>query len=166
MNMPLYTDEVMLERILLYSIKLLDPIATRRDFVFVYLHANTPTERQPEMAWMRKLYRIWNRKYTAQMSNMFLVHPTFWFKVALGIMKPFMEDAFVDKVSNHTHIHTHTLSLCLPLSPSLAQHTRATRPVMILMLVLTLCLSVWLVLSSYDTLIGLPSCSNSSTTSN
>jgi len=96
MNMPLYTDEVALERVLLYSIKLLDPIATRREFVFVYLHANTPTERQPEMAWMRKLYRIWNRKYTHHMVQMFLVH--FWFKVALGIMKPFLEDEFVDKV--------------------------------------------------------------------
>eukprot|EP01094_Clydonella_sp_ATCC50884_P028166 TRINITY_DN8368_c0_g1_i1.p1 TRINITY_DN8368_c0_g1~~TRINITY_DN8368_c0_g1_i1.p1 ORF type:complete len:509 (+),score=168.68 TRINITY_DN8368_c0_g1_i1:48-1529(+) len=97
MHMPMYTDTAMLERIMLYSVKLLDPIASSQEFVMVYLHANTPSKQQPEMGYMKQLYRIWKRKYTHNMTRMFIVHPTFWFKVSISIMKPFLADTFTEK---------------------------------------------------------------------
>jgi len=49
------------ERILLYLIKLLDPIV-ENEYTVVYFHSLIQSENKPPFGWLRQVYDIFNRK--------------------------------------------------------------------------------------------------------
>jgi O-acetyl-ADP-ribose deacetylase (regulator of RNase III) len=83
-------DEKALERVLLYIITVMDAV-TNKPFVLVYFHAQATN---PEFAWLRKVHDILDTKYGRNLRGFFVVHPTFWLKLLLGVLSPFLSTAF------------------------------------------------------------------------
>ena len=59
-NLP--TTRVDFDRLLLYCIRLLDPIVVS-EYVLVLVNTPIPSERRPTFSWMKRAYGIFNRKY-------------------------------------------------------------------------------------------------------
>lgn len=96
-NLPSNASEQQLERVLLYIIKIMDPIV-EREYLLVYLHTNMKDDQQPEFSWLRNVYSIWDRKYSHNLSGLFVVSPTFWLKLFLTVLRPLLSDVFLDKL--------------------------------------------------------------------
>lgn len=78
-----------LERILLYMIKILDPIV-EHDYTVLYCHTNIQSENKPPMKWLSQVYEIFNRKYKKNMKRLYVLHPSFWVKLVMFFVQPFV----------------------------------------------------------------------------
>jgi len=87
-----------LNRVLLYLIKVLDPLV-QNDFNIIYFHTNITSANRPPLDWLKECYGIFNRKYKKNLKRMFIVHPSFWAKVVLGFVKLFVSAKFWKKVT-------------------------------------------------------------------
>lgn len=86
-----------LDRILLYLIRFLDPIV-QRDYVIVYFHTNIQAENKPPLAWLKEIYSVFDRKYKKNLKRLFIVHPSWWVKVVLFFVSPFISSKFWKKL--------------------------------------------------------------------
>jgi len=93
-NLPV--AQVNMDRVLLYMIRVMHPIA-EKDFVIIYLHSDQSIN-QPDLPWLKYLYNIWDRKYNYNLRSLSIVHPTFWFKVFINIISPFVSTSFSEKI--------------------------------------------------------------------
>ncbi|EAL66631.1 RhoGAP domain-containing protein [Dictyostelium discoideum AX4] len=90
--------EMDMERVLLYTISIMDPVV-EEEYVLVYVHTNMNNSNKPSMAWMKKVYTIFNRKYKKNLKGLYIVHPTTWIKFTLGIFKHFLSSKFWKKLT-------------------------------------------------------------------
>jgi len=67
----LVTKSINFDLLLLYAIKFMDPIVSQ-DYVLVCVSANVPTESRPSMAWIKKTYAVFNRKYVSSILSLSL----------------------------------------------------------------------------------------------
>jgi len=93
-NLPV--EQLNMDRVLLYMIRVMHPIA-ERDFIIIYLHSDQSSN-QPELGWLKYLYNIWDRKYNHNLKSLSIIHPTFWFKVFINIISPFVSASFSEKI--------------------------------------------------------------------
>jgi len=96
-HFPTQQTPELLERILLYVIRVMDPIVNK-DYAIVYLHSNMSQDHMPELAWLRQLHFIFDHKYAKNLRACYIVHPTFWLKAAAVILSPFLNSNFTDKL--------------------------------------------------------------------
>jgi len=96
-NLPA-TSSASLDRVLLYMIKLLDPIVNG-EYTVIYFHSLIESNNKPPFSWLRQVYEIFNRKYKKNLKRLIIVHPTFWVKVVLLFATPFISKKFWRKVS-------------------------------------------------------------------
>lgn len=87
-----------LNRVLLYLIKVLDPLV-QNDYNIIYFHTNITSANRPPMDWIKECYSIFNRKYKKNLKRLFIVHPSFWSKVVLGFVKVFVSAKFWKKLT-------------------------------------------------------------------
>jgi len=95
MHLPPKID---LERVMLYIIRTMDPIATKKDYMVVYLHTNMTEEGIPELSWLRRVHEFFDLKYSKNLAACYVVHPTFWLKVMAVILSPFLSPNITGKL--------------------------------------------------------------------
>jgi hypothetical protein len=87
-----------LERVLLYLIKVLDPIVTG-DYNLIYFHTHIANNNKPPFAWLQEVYGIFNRKYKKNLKRLFIVHPNVWVKLVVWFATPFVSQKFWKKMT-------------------------------------------------------------------
>jgi len=91
-------NRAQLDDIFMYVIRLMDPIVNK-DYVVVYLHTHMEEKEKPDFSWLQRAYKILDPRYGKHLKAFYIVHPTFWLKVAETIVSAFMvDDSFWLKV--------------------------------------------------------------------
>jgi hypothetical protein len=127
-NLPASADQ--LERVLLYLIHLLDPVVNR-DYTVVYFHTDIKAENKPPLGWLREVYGIFNRKYKKNLKRLFIVHPSWWVKVVLFFVSPFVSSKFwkkVEKVDSIHAMHAEVDPNALRIPAPILDYDRAANP--------------------------------------
>lgn len=68
------------------------------DYVLVYLHGGTPKDCIPTFSWLKRCYQMIDRKLKKNLKALYLVHPTFWLKTLVIMIKPFISSKFSRKM--------------------------------------------------------------------
>jgi len=75
--------------LLMYIINLMDPIV-QNQFSIVYLHSDMSSHKMPSFEWLRSLHDLFDIKYSKNIKNVYIVHPTLWLKLFFMFMSPFL----------------------------------------------------------------------------
>ncbi|KAL5010400.1 hypothetical protein ScPMuIL_012705 [Solemya velum] len=90
-------NEVNLEKALLYLIRILDPVADQ-DYIVVYIHTLSTSENHPPMNYLKEVYAVLDHKYKKNLRAFFIVHPTWWSKLATWFFTTFTATDIKSKV--------------------------------------------------------------------
>mmetsp|Transcript_1696 Transcript_1696/g.2366 ORF Transcript_1696/g.2366 Transcript_1696/m.2366 type:complete len:612 (+) Transcript_1696:42-1877(+) len=93
-NLP--AKNINLDLLLLYVIDVADKIV-EHEYTLVFCNTNMSASNRPNIAWLRKAYAIFNRKYKKNLKAMYIVHPGFWTKTIFKCFKPFVSSKFWKK---------------------------------------------------------------------
>eukprot|EP01122_Echinamoeba_exundans_P009455 TRINITY_DN3357_c0_g2_i3.p1 TRINITY_DN3357_c0_g2~~TRINITY_DN3357_c0_g2_i3.p1 ORF type:complete len:902 (-),score=248.73 TRINITY_DN3357_c0_g2_i3:56-2761(-) len=91
-NIP---KDVNWDMLFLFFLSTLDPIV-EREYVMVYVHLSESS--RPQLAWMRKVYTLFQRKWKKNLKQLFIVYPTFWVKTIFRVFRPFVSNKFWSKL--------------------------------------------------------------------
>lgn len=80
-----------------YVISTLDQLVTE-DYVLVYLQGGTSKDCVPGFSWLKRCYKMIDRKLRKNLKFLYLVHPTFWLKSLVMMIKPFVSSKFGNKI--------------------------------------------------------------------
>lgn len=80
-----------------YVISTLDQLVTE-DYVLVYLQGGTSKDCVPSFSWLKRCYKMIDRKLRKNLKFLYLVHPTFWLKTLVCMIKPFVSSKFGNKI--------------------------------------------------------------------
>lgn len=80
-----------------YVISTLDQLVTE-DYVLVYLQGGTSKDCVPGFSWLKRCYKMIDRKLRKNLKFLYLVHPTFWLKTLVLMIKPFVSSKFGNKI--------------------------------------------------------------------
>jgi len=104
MFMP--SDSQGLEKLLMHVFKLIDPIASQ-DYVAVFAYSDMSSRTKPDLSWLKKLYKTVDDQFGDHLHAVYVLHPTFFLKVAEGVASVFSSNSrifakvrYVDKVSD------------------------------------------------------------------
>ena len=86
-----------LERVLMYLIKILDPVVDA-EYVLIYINRQSSAEYLPEFSWLKRVYGLFDRRFKKNLKQLYIVHPTFWLKTALQFLRPFISSKFYAKI--------------------------------------------------------------------
>jgi len=86
-----------LEKLLLYFIKILDPVVNQ-EYVMIYVHTNSGSENIPKFAFLRKCYGIFSRKYKKNLKALYILQATKLVKGVVKLFKPFLSNKFWKKL--------------------------------------------------------------------
>mmetsp|Transcript_19345 Transcript_19345/g.28834 ORF Transcript_19345/g.28834 Transcript_19345/m.28834 type:complete len:617 (+) Transcript_19345:42-1892(+) len=86
-----------MERFFLYVIRTMDNIV-EKNYIVVYLHTGLRSAQRPELSWLKKIYNIWDEKYSANLEALYVLHPTFWLRMFWNVLSPFLSTQFSEKV--------------------------------------------------------------------
>jgi len=88
----------MMDKIFMFALKLMDGIVNK-EYVVVYLHTFMDEREKPEFSWFQKVYSVMDSRFGKNLKSFYIVHPTFWLKVAESVLSTFTsEDTFWSKV--------------------------------------------------------------------
>lgn len=80
-----------------YVISTLDQLVTE-DYVLVYLQGGTSKDCVPGFSWLKRCYKMIDRKLRKNLKFLYIVHPTFWLKTLVLMIKPFVSSKFGSKL--------------------------------------------------------------------
>lgn len=86
-----------MDNLFFYVLYTLNQLVTD-DYVLVYLHGGTPKECIPTFSWLKRCYQMIDRKLKKNLKALYLVHPTFWLKTLVIMIKPFISSKFSHKM--------------------------------------------------------------------
>jgi hypothetical protein len=86
-----------LERVFLYIVRLITPLASA-DFTVLYVHTRVESENDPPTAWLRRLYALLDR-FEERIVSLRILHPTFWLKAGFTLLSPFMSAQLYEKLT-------------------------------------------------------------------
>ncbi|XP_055889502.1 protein GDAP2 homolog [Biomphalaria glabrata] len=87
------------EKTLLYMIRIMDPVV-ETDYVIVYFHTLTSGKNQPAMAYLKMVYSLLDYRYRKNLKHFYIVHPTWWSKLAVWFFTTFTASDIKHKVHN------------------------------------------------------------------
>lgn len=94
-NFPANTID--LEKALLYLIRLLDSVV-EKEYVVVYFHTLTTNDNLPPMNFLKTVYFALDHKYMKNLKSFYIVHPTWWSKLATWFFTTFTASDIKQKV--------------------------------------------------------------------
>lgn len=68
------------------------------DYSLVYLHHGLNSKNKPSMSFVKDAYKEFDRKYKKNIKAFYIVHPTNFIRIVMGILKPFLSIKFGRKV--------------------------------------------------------------------
>uniref|UniRef100_A0A336KCS4 CSON007345 protein n=1 Tax=Culicoides sonorensis TaxID=179676 RepID=A0A336KCS4_CULSO len=81
----------------LYVIKTLQQLITD-DYILIYFHGGSNKNNVPPFRWLKKCYQLIDRRLRKSLKNMYLVHPSFWLKSMVWMLRPFVSAKFWRKL--------------------------------------------------------------------
>ncbi|GFR86506.1 GDAP2-like protein [Elysia marginata] len=94
-NYPAHTTNP--EKALLYLIRVMDHVV-ENDYVVVYFHTEVTGRNQPPMAYMKMVYNYLDVRYKRNLKHFYVVHPTWWSKLATWFFTTFAASDIKSKV--------------------------------------------------------------------
>ncbi|KAJ8398451.1 hypothetical protein AAFF_G00427060 [Aldrovandia affinis] len=89
--------EYVMENLFRYIVGTLD-LMVSENYVMVYLCGMAPRSKMPAIKWLRQCYLTVDRRLRKDMKALFVVHPTWYIKALITIIKPFISVKFSRKV--------------------------------------------------------------------
>ncbi|XP_053330734.1 bcl-2/adenovirus E1B 19 kDa-interacting protein 2-like protein isoform X2 [Spea bombifrons] len=94
-NTPNY--QYVMDNLFRYIIGMLD-LMVAEDYVLVYLNGATPRSKIPTIGWIKRCYQATGRRLKKNLKSVLIVHPTWYVKALLAIVRPFVSSKFSKKV--------------------------------------------------------------------
>lgn len=91
------TSDIDHNKLLRFMIKTIDKVV-ESDYVIVYLHAGMQKDARPSLSWLASVHRSLTRKYKKNLKNLFIVHPTKWVRMIMGVVKTVVSSKFSRKI--------------------------------------------------------------------
>ncbi|XP_062511583.1 rho GTPase-activating protein 8-like [Corticium candelabrum] len=76
----------------------LDPYV-ENDYTLVYFHYGWSSSNKPGLKWLLAAYRAFDRKYKKNLKKLYIVHPSMFIKIVMGMFKPIISVKFGRKVT-------------------------------------------------------------------
>ncbi|CAG5117366.1 unnamed protein product [Candidula unifasciata] len=96
-NYPAHTADP--EKALLYLIRVMDSVVDS-DYVIVYFHTETTGRNQVAMAYFKMVYNLLDHRYKKNLKHFYIVHPTWWSRLATWFFTTFTASDLKHKVHN------------------------------------------------------------------
>ena len=77
------------ERVLMHIMRTLDAYV-HAGYIIVYIHTTLSPENEPPMAWLRKVYDLFDRRLKENLHMMYIIHASWWLRMALNFMRTFV----------------------------------------------------------------------------
>ncbi|KAK7590928.1 hypothetical protein V9T40_002541 [Parthenolecanium corni] len=87
-----------MDNLFFYILHTLNQLVTD-DYVLVYLHGGTTKDCIPTFSWLKRCYQMIDRKLKKNLKALYLVHPTFWLRTLVTMIKPFISSKFSRKIN-------------------------------------------------------------------
>ncbi|MEQ2266960.1 hypothetical protein XENORESO_022145 [Xenotaenia resolanae] len=68
------------------------------NYVIIYLCAGGQKEKLPGIAWLKECYTTIDRRLRKNLKGLYVVHPTWYIKFIMTIIKPFISSKFSRKL--------------------------------------------------------------------
>ncbi|XP_028834601.1 bcl-2/adenovirus E1B 19 kDa-interacting protein 2-like protein isoform X2 [Denticeps clupeoides] len=89
--------EYVMENLFRYIVGTLD-LMVSENYVMVYLCGMAPRSKMPAMKWLRECYNLIDRRLKKDLKGLFVVHPAWYVKALITLVKPFISEKFSKKV--------------------------------------------------------------------
>ncbi|XP_071438937.1 protein prune homolog 2 isoform X2 [Hetaerina americana] len=92
--------DYLMDNLFLYVVTTLEALVAE-EYVLVYLHGavGSPGSRMPTFSWLKRCYRLIDRRLRKNLRALYLVHPTFWLKTIVLMTRPFISSKFSRKLN-------------------------------------------------------------------
>ncbi|XP_022247301.1 uncharacterized protein LOC106463955 isoform X2 [Limulus polyphemus] len=101
-----------MDNLFMYLVTTLDELVAE-DYVLIYLHGATQRNNLPTFGWLKRCYYMIDRKLRKNLKRLYIVHPTFWVKALVLMIKPFISSKFSRKLE---FVHSlKDLSIIIPV---------------------------------------------------
>jgi Rho GTPase-activating protein 1 len=74
------------------------------DYTLVYFHHGLNSSNKPGIRWLISAYREFDRKYKKNLKKLYIVHPSTFIKIVMGVFRPVISAKFGKKVSYITRL--------------------------------------------------------------
>ncbi|XP_030002797.1 bcl-2/adenovirus E1B 19 kDa-interacting protein 2-like protein [Sphaeramia orbicularis] len=89
--------QYVMDNLFRYVVGTLD-LMVSENYVIVYLCAGGQTDKLPGISWLRECYTTIHRKLRKNLKGFYVVHPTWYIKALITIIKPFISSKFSRKL--------------------------------------------------------------------
>ncbi|KAL0962303.1 hypothetical protein UPYG_G00338320 [Umbra pygmaea] len=89
--------QVVMDNLFRYLVGTLD-LMVENSYVIVYLCATAQRNKIPAIGWLRECYTTIDRRLRKNLQNLYVVHPTWYIKGLITIIKPFLSTKFSRKL--------------------------------------------------------------------
>ncbi|KAA0193897.1 hypothetical protein HAZT_HAZT003136 [Hyalella azteca] len=89
--------DYVMDHLFMYVLTALDQLIAE-DYVLVYLHGATTRANMPSFSWLKRCYQMIDRRLRKNLQALYLVHPTFWVKTVVVMIRPFVSAKFSRKL--------------------------------------------------------------------
>ena len=86
-----------MHRAFLYAIQKMDK-AVDQEYVVVLVMTLSASENRPPVSWLQQMYHVFDNRYRKNMKNLYVLHPSVWFKLALWFMSPLLSSSIWNKI--------------------------------------------------------------------
>ncbi|XP_077996859.1 uncharacterized protein LOC144450158 [Glandiceps talaboti] len=86
-----------MENLFLYVISTLD-LLVAQDYMMVYFHGGCNKYQAPNLGWLKRCYKMIDRRLRKNLKGLLLVHPNFWLKTVVRFSRPFISSKFIRKL--------------------------------------------------------------------
>uniref|UniRef100_A0A8C5R5C2 Bcl-2/adenovirus E1B 19 kDa-interacting protein 2-like protein n=1 Tax=Leptobrachium leishanense TaxID=445787 RepID=A0A8C5R5C2_9ANUR len=89
--------QYVMDNLFRYIIGTLD-LMVAEDYMLIYLNGATPRSKLPTIGWLKRCYQATGRRLKKNLKSVMIVHPTWYVKALLSIIRPFISSKFGRKV--------------------------------------------------------------------
>ncbi|XP_075463904.1 bcl-2/adenovirus E1B 19 kDa-interacting protein 2-like protein isoform X2 [Ascaphus truei] len=89
--------QYVMDNLFRYIIGTMD-LMVAQDYMLVYLNGATPRSKIPSIGWIKRCYQATDRRLKKNIKSVMIVHPTWYVKALMAIIRPFISSKFGRKV--------------------------------------------------------------------
>ncbi|XP_010882945.2 bcl-2/adenovirus E1B 19 kDa-interacting protein 2-like protein isoform X2 [Esox lucius] len=89
--------EYVMDNLFRYIVGTLD-LMVSESYVMVYLCSMAPRNKMPAIKWLRQCYSSIDRRLRKDLKGLFVVHPAWYIKALITVVKPFISEKFSRKI--------------------------------------------------------------------
>ncbi|XP_077320239.1 bcl-2/adenovirus E1B 19 kDa-interacting protein 2-like protein isoform X2 [Lithobates pipiens] len=90
--------QYIMDNLFRYIIGTLD-LLVADDYMLIYLSGCTSRSKIPPIGWLKRCYRATGRRLKKNLKSVLIVHPTWYVRALLAIIRPFISSKFIRKVT-------------------------------------------------------------------